>query len=219
MFITGLVIVVRGKIKLASELVLDGWRARLLGLVWVVLLPLNFMIGLFVGVLIGAGILPASARQASSAFDVLFTVGGLAFLPVIVLIAKPLAPPGAEPGSEKVRTQLAAGQTYLRQGRLAEAIAQFELAIRDCPRCAAAHIHLAAAYREQNDWPAVTRSLQAALELDPNNAAVHSALGEAYHQLGQDGLATREWEIALRIDPHNPEARQNLPQDLQQHLH
>ena len=94
----GLYALIVGRVKLTKNLYLEGWRARIAGLFLVAPLPLAFATGILIGVLLGAGILPASAEQYLICIDPLLVLGALAGAVIFALLTKSKAPATTEEG-------------------------------------------------------------------------------------------------------------------------
>ncbi len=115
------------------------------------------------------------------------------------------------PGSARVHNNL--GQA-LRQlpGRLPDAIAEFQAALRIDPNYAAAHSNLGSALAQlPGRMPDAIGEFQAALRIDPDYAEAHYNLGNALAQM-PDRLpdAIAEFEAVLRLEPGDAAAHNNL---------
>ena len=89
MLVGGLYALVAGKIRLTKNMHLEGWRARVAGLFLIAPLPLAFLAGLLIALLIGAGALPTSAQSAAVIVELLLVAGGLVGAVVFALVTKP----------------------------------------------------------------------------------------------------------------------------------
>ena len=89
MLVGGLYALVAGKVKLTRNMVLEGWRARVAGLFLAAPLPLALLAGFLIGLLIGLGVLPASAESAAVVIELLLVFGGLLGAVVFALVTKP----------------------------------------------------------------------------------------------------------------------------------
>ena len=89
MLVGGLYALVAGKVKLTRNMVLEGWRARVAGLFLAAPLPLALLAGFLIGLLIGLGVLPASAESAAAIVELLLVFGGLLGAVVFALVTKP----------------------------------------------------------------------------------------------------------------------------------
>jgi protein O-mannosyl-transferase len=78
------------------------------------------------------------------------------------------------------------GHALMRAERLADAIAQFKIAVQLQPGYAHAHNSLATAFAAKQQWGEAIRCWRETLEIDPNNVAA------------QSGLA---WTLATGPDP------------------
>lgn len=92
MLVGGLYALVAGKVRLTGNMYLEGKRARVAGLFLAAPLPLAFLAGLFIAMLISMGALPASAESAAGIVELLLVLGGLAGAVVFALATKPKEP-------------------------------------------------------------------------------------------------------------------------------
>jgi len=102
------------------------------------------------------------------------------------------------------------GMTYVEQGRLDEAIAEFEEAIRLDPDHADAHVNLGTAYHQQGKFEEAIAELQVAVELEPDDATAYRNLGTAYGEQGQAEEAAAAYEKAIELDPDFGEVHGDL---------
>jgi serine/threonine protein kinase len=102
------------------------------------------------------------------------------------------------------------GVTYYQQGRLDEAIREFQAALDIDPSRAEVHCKLGAVYFEQACLDDSVRELRAALRIDPNNAEAHCQMGKIRYMEGFLTEAIRELQIALHIKPDHAEAHASL---------
>jgi tetratricopeptide (TPR) repeat protein len=96
------------------------------------------------------------------------------------------------------------------QGRLDEAIGEFQAALRIQPDLAEAHLGLGLVYGMQGLVPEATSEVQAALRLNPDYAEAHYNLGVLHAVQGRLDEAIGEFQAALRVKPDYVEARHNL---------
>jgi tetratricopeptide (TPR) repeat protein len=115
------------------------------------------------------------------------------------------------PGSAKVHNNLGHALSQL-PGRLPDAIAQYETALRIEPNYAAAHSNLGSALAQvPGRMPDAMAEFQAALRIDPDYAEAHYNLGNALSQVpGRLPDAIAQYQAALRIDPGDAAAHSNL---------
>jgi hypothetical protein len=112
------------------------------------------------------------------------------------------------PGSAKAHINLGSALSKL-PGRLPEAIAEYEVALRIEPGNAVVHMNLGNALSELPGRLAeAIAEYEAALRIDPDYAEAHFNLGNALSRLpGRLADAISEYEAALRIRP-DPKLRQ-----------
>ncbi len=117
---------------------------------------------------------------------------------------------GSEMLRDAWREDLNDGVAHYRQGRLDDAIHEFQAALDTTPDIAEAHVGLGAAYAQQGRLNDAIREFQDALRINPNFAEAHYSLGAAYHQQGCEDEAVQAYQAALRINPEHAMARCNL---------
>ena len=89
MLVGGLYALIAGRVRLTKNMYLQGYRARVAGLFLAAPLPLAFLAGLLIAMLVGAGALPASAESAAVIVELLLVFGGLVGAVVFALVTKP----------------------------------------------------------------------------------------------------------------------------------
>jgi tetratricopeptide (TPR) repeat protein len=104
------------------------------------------------------------------------------------------------------------GKRYHELGLFAEAIAEFDKALRLCPTFPDIHNRRAVSCRELGQYTESRASLLKALELKPNYAEAHVNLGVLQQKLGNLPEAVKSWEHALQLDPKHRLARIYLKQ-------
>ena len=102
------------------------------------------------------------------------------------------------------------GSTALRQGKLDDAILQYQEAVRLKPDCAAACYNLGNALGRNSQTDEAIRQLQQAIRLKPDYARAYNDLGIAYATKGDVGEAIRQYQQAMRLQPDDAEAHFNL---------
>jgi tetratricopeptide (TPR) repeat protein len=102
------------------------------------------------------------------------------------------------------------GNTLLSQGRLDEAIEQYERALEMKPDLAEAHSNLGLALKARGDLREATRHYLIALEIDPALPDAHNNLGVILAQQGRFDEAIRHFRRALEERPGFPDALRNL---------
>jgi tetratricopeptide (TPR) repeat protein len=93
------------------------------------------------------------------------------------------------------------GQRLLQAGKGAEAIAEFQAAIRARPNFAQAHANLGSAFLSAGRPGDAIAEYRTATQLDPRMADAHFNLGNALLQLGRVPEAIAEFEAVLKIHP------------------
>jgi tetratricopeptide (TPR) repeat protein len=97
-----------------------------------------------------------------------------------------------------------------QQGRLDEAIAQYQTALQLQPGDADNRINLGAALRQEGRVDDAIAQYQLALQIKPANAGLHSNLGNALLQKGRPAEALPHYQQALQIEPANANFLNNL---------
>ena len=96
------------------------------------------------------------------------------------------------------------------EGRLDEAILQYQEALRAWPKSATAHVNLGAALANQGKFMEAISHYNEALKLIPDYALAHGNLGRTLANLGRIDEAIIHYEEALRIDPNFADVHLNL---------
>ncbi len=97
-----------------------------------------------------------------------------------------------------------------REGRTAEAIGDFQEALRLSPDHLIALSNLGSAYRQQKQWDDARTTYESALALSPNDADANYGLGMVYAQNDDTARAFECLQRALKARPVYPEALNNL---------
>lgn len=98
MLIGGLYALVAGKVKLTKNLRLEGWRARVAGLILIAPLPLAFLTGLVLGALAGSGAISEEILDYAGLIDMALVL--LALVSVVIFgyaVREKAAPPEPQP--------------------------------------------------------------------------------------------------------------------------
>lgn len=107
-------------------------------------------------------------------------------------------------------THLAQGEQYLQEGKLPEAIAEFQAAIQLDPGSVEGHFRLGNAYYQQGQLDKAAAEFQKALELDPNSVDARSNLGAVYYERAEYAKAAAEFKQASSLQPEDADIRYNL---------
>ena len=102
------------------------------------------------------------------------------------------------------------GSALLLTGRTAEAIDEYEQALRIDPDYAEAHNNLGNALVQTGRAPEAIDHYKEALRITPTSADAHNNLGAALAQMGRISEAIEQLKAALRINPSDIDARNNL---------
>jgi tetratricopeptide (TPR) repeat protein len=102
------------------------------------------------------------------------------------------------------------GSALMDQGKLDEAIRQYQEAVRLKPDHANAHNNLGAALDEKGQTDEAIRQFQEAIRLKPDHAEAHNNLGIALGKKGQTDEAIRQFQEAVRLEPDYADAHYDL---------
>jgi Tfp pilus assembly protein PilF len=111
---------------------------------------------------------------------------------------------------DKARAHNNLGAAYYRQGRMEDALREFQLALSINPNYADAHSDLGAIYYRQGRMEDALREFQLALSINPNYAEAHNNLGAVYYSQGRMEDALREFQTSLLLDPDYADVHHNL---------
>ncbi|MBF0343504.1 MAG: tetratricopeptide repeat protein [Nitrospirae bacterium] len=110
----------------------------------------------------------------------------------------------------KVRPHNNLGADYYDQGRVDEAIKQYEIAIKLKSDYTDAYINLGNVYEKQGRLDDAIRLYQTALKINPDFADAHKNIGDLYHDQGRFQDAVMEYQTAIKLKPSFTEAYYNL---------
>lgn len=113
-------------------------------------------------------------------------------------------------------TRFAKGSTLYQQGKLQEAIQEFEGALEVNPRMVTAHINLIALYGQLDQFDKAEQHFKAAVELDPGWVEVYYNWGMFLVRHGKQAQAAEMFQKAVEINPSYPEAQVQLAMLLDQ---
>jgi len=112
----------------------------------------------------------------------------------------------AEVLPQDAQAQLNYGKALHEAGRLEEAMARYEGAIKRDPKLAEAEFYLALAYHDLKDFDRAIEHHQRALELEPKNGKWEFRLARALVENGRSKEARARFEHSLALDPNQPHA-------------
>src|SRR5215470_2954024 len=98
------------------------------------------------------------------------------------------------------------GSALQKQGKLEEAIEQYNMALQFNPKDAKAHTSLAVALTGQAKFDAAVPHMETALRLEPNNADFHLVYATLLQRIGHNEEAALHFEAATRLKPDSMEA-------------
>ena len=132
---------------------------------------------------------------------------------LFVLCAMSVLVPAAaelEAASDEAVQRNNLGASLLQQGKVDEAVAEFQKAVALDPKYTAAHLNLGYAYDRRVQTEEAMAQYQKVIALEPDNLFAHNNLGVLYDKRGLHAGAIREFERVLQVDPSNATARDNL---------
>jgi len=147
-------------------------------------------------------------------FETARIVYGLLSTGVVTIVTSPVAPL-----EEDALVHLSDAREASRDGRLADAVAASELAIRQAPGIAEAHALAGLALFAMNRLEEANRCLRRALELEPRTDWMMTAARLAIRR-GDLGAATRHWKGVVAAEPRSriaAQAREALEQAMRLH--
>jgi tetratricopeptide (TPR) repeat protein len=98
----------------------------------------------------------------------------------------------------------------LQKGRVDEAIAEAEIALRIQPNSAEAHVNLALALSKKGDMEKALLHFERALEIKPNRPKLHYNIATILAEEGRLDEAISQYEQELQIQPEFAQAHNNL---------
>lgn len=98
------------------------------------------------------------------------------------------------------------GALAMRNGRIADAEAQFKEAVRLAPQMPEAHLDLGLVFGREGKLDEAIQSLRAALRLDPKLSSAHMFLGIFLYQANRQDEARAELQQEIALNPDNVEA-------------
>lgn len=105
---------------------------------------------------------------------------------------------------------IARGESYVQQGRMNEAVGEFEAALRVDPNNADAHQKLGVAYTKLGREAEAMREYEAAVRIDPRHSKARFDLGLAYERMGFWKDAAVQFEASLDGEPSRAKAHLHL---------
>ena len=102
------------------------------------------------------------------------------------------------------------GNALAEQGKLDQAITQYNAALRIKPNSLNTHNNLGVAFLEGGDIDQAITHYNAALRLKSDSAETHNNLGIAYFSVGQLNKAISHYLTAIELDPNFGKAHNNL---------
>jgi len=118
-------------------------------------------------------------------------------------------PAGPQPVAEAA-SRNDAGLAFIRQGRMDQALAEFEAALRIDPNYASAHNNAALALTELRRSDEAKQHLIEALRIHPDNPNAHANLAILLEGAGDISGARQHYEQAVRLNPRDLESKQRL---------
>ncbi|HEX9021304.1 MAG TPA: tetratricopeptide repeat protein, partial [Nitrospirota bacterium] len=178
--------------------------------------------GFFIALTAGAGIV--SRRLETKKIDAAKSLAALFAAAALALTAATFSrntlwrdnllwADSAEKSPGKARPHYNAANVYVDEGRLEDAVREYQAALRLKPDYAEAHSNLGIAYGKQGRVEEAVREFRIALDIGlkgPKANKAYNNLGVAYATQGRYEEAILRFQQALRLDPANAEAHKNL---------
>jgi tetratricopeptide (TPR) repeat protein len=120
--------------------------------------------------------------------------------------------PGAAARGALANAHADLARKYHALGMYADAVGEYDKAIRLCPDFADLHHARAVTCREMGDHAGATAAVARALELNPRYVEAHVTRGSLHQRTGQAAAAIAAWQRALALDPGHKLARLYLAQ-------
>lgn len=124
---------------------------------------------------------------------------GLGLAVVYRTIRQPVS--GDRAASQQVKALVEQGRSYLRKGKLAQAISTCEAAMELDPNNAQVYLMCGLARAGQGDHHAALADYNRAIELDPGDAGIYVNRGMAHQKLGNMELALADFDQAVTLNP------------------
>jgi tetratricopeptide (TPR) repeat protein len=102
------------------------------------------------------------------------------------------------------------GNAFSHQGKISDALAQFQKSVEINPRYAKAHNNLGIALARLGHLDDGMAEFQKALEISPNDPDAYSNLGEAFLKKGEWDEAILQYQKALEINPNDADDEYDL---------
>lgn len=93
------------------------------------------------------------------------------------------------------------GNTFARQGKFQEAIAEFQKTIQTNPNYREIYSHLGSAYSRTGDFKKAITAFEKAIELNPNDTLSLAFLGNLYFKIGENKKAEEALKHVLKLSP------------------
>ncbi|MFQ5900081.1 MAG: tetratricopeptide repeat protein [Thermodesulfobacteriota bacterium] len=103
------------------------------------------------------------------------------------------------------------GTVYAEQGRLDDAVREYQITLRLDPNYVKAHYNLGVTYAKQGKLNDAIKEYQVTLDVEPEEyAETHNDIGSLYAEQGRLDDAIREYKTTLKLRPDFAEAHYNL---------
>lgn len=114
------------------------------------------------------------------------------------------------PPAPDTSARVSQADALIEEGRVAEALAQLALAIRENPTLSTAYVKMADIHKDQGNYSAAEASYREAGRLEPSNFHVAYNHGLVLQLLNRLSEAVRAYLRALSINPNDRDANLNL---------
>ncbi|HTR40254.1 MAG TPA: tetratricopeptide repeat protein [Pseudomonadales bacterium] len=102
------------------------------------------------------------------------------------------------------------GMAFMSEGKVAEAIGQYQKALEIEPAYTLVHFNLGAAYGQKGDWDQAIEQYQKTIELQPDYLPAHNNLADALLHTGQTDKALQQLQEAFKLSPKSTMVCDNI---------
>ena len=112
------------------------------------------------------------------------------------------------PDSADIHHEL--GDVHHREGRIVDAVVEYERALALNPNHLAVRVNLGVCYDTLGDQDRALEQYQMAVKLNPTVSKIHNNIGNIYYKKGRPEDAIAAYREAIRLNPYYPQPYNNL---------
>ena len=112
--------------------------------------------------------------------------------------------------SRDAKIRYNAGIDHQEKGRYAEAVAEFEVVVKEEPEFALSYFNLGYNYEKLGKLDKALEAYNASKRYDPTSPMTYFNLGLLHRKIGEDNEATADFNKVLELDAKHDYARHNL---------